>query len=154
MERRTALVASIATGLSLAAGVGALAAAGGAPILGMSTGRGADSAHATVPLVVHHVQTIEDDIVVSTRSTELPRAVARRAAIALDAASNLPVTSIDGIPVTIGATATNVIAPATPASTAPAESTTPLPTTTPIPPMPAGCQQPQLEDNGVWNCDD
>ena len=23
----------------------------------------------------------------------------------------------------------------------------------PIPPMPAGCQKPQLEDNGVWNCD-
>jgi hypothetical protein len=24
----------------------------------------------------------------------------------------------------------------------------------PIPPMPAGCEQPQLELNGVWNCDD
>jgi hypothetical protein len=23
----------------------------------------------------------------------------------------------------------------------------------PIPPMPPGCQKPQLEDNGVWNCD-
>jgi hypothetical protein len=23
----------------------------------------------------------------------------------------------------------------------------------PIPPIPAGCQQPVLEDNGVWNCD-
>lgn len=23
----------------------------------------------------------------------------------------------------------------------------------PIPPMPPNCQQPQLEDNGVWNCD-
>jgi hypothetical protein len=22
----------------------------------------------------------------------------------------------------------------------------------PIPPMPPGCQQPQLELNGVWNC--
>jgi len=24
----------------------------------------------------------------------------------------------------------------------------------PIPPMPPGCRQPQLEDNGVWNCQD
>ena len=24
----------------------------------------------------------------------------------------------------------------------------------PIPPIPPGCRQPQLEDNGVWNCDD
>ena len=24
----------------------------------------------------------------------------------------------------------------------------------PIPPMPPNCQQPQLEDNGVWNCQD
>jgi hypothetical protein len=23
----------------------------------------------------------------------------------------------------------------------------------PIPPMPPGCRKPQLEDNGVWNCD-
>lgn len=55
-----------------------------------------------------------------------------------------------------------------PATTAP-RSTTTVPTTsstlppgvqipsdwppgTPIPPIPAGCQQPQLEDNGVWNC--
>ena len=22
----------------------------------------------------------------------------------------------------------------------------------PIPPIPPGCKQPQLEDNGVWNC--
>ena len=24
----------------------------------------------------------------------------------------------------------------------------------PIPPIPPGCREPVLEDNGVWNCDD
>jgi len=56
----------------------------------------------------------------------------------------------------------------TPTTVAPAPSPTTIPTTTttwplgvpkdwpknkPIPPMPPNCQQPQLEDNGVWNCD-
>jgi hypothetical protein len=26
------------------------------------------------------------------------------------------------------------------------------PASKPIPPMPPGCKQGQLEDNGVWNC--
>jgi hypothetical protein len=53
-------------------------------------------------------------------------------------------------------------------TTTPAQSTTTIPTTTttrppgvpadwpnnkPIPPVPPNCRQPQLEDNGVWNCD-
>ncbi len=55
-----------------------------------------------------------------------------------------------------------------PPTTAAPHSTTTIPTTTttwprgvprdwpkdkPIPPMPPNCRQPQLEDNGVWNCD-
>ncbi len=59
-------------------------------------------------------------------------------------------------------------APTTAPTTAPPGSTTTIPTTTttwplgvprdwppgkPIPPMPPNCRQPQLEDNGVWNCD-
>ncbi len=70
------------------------------------------------------------------------------------------------------APATKTPTPATnpPAKVTPSPTTTtpaPAPTTTilppgvpadwpagkPIPPMPAGCQKPQLEDNGVWNCD-
>jgi hypothetical protein len=55
-----------------------------------------------------------------------------------------------------------------PEQTPPAPATTTVPTTTPttrppgvpadwpankpIPPMPPNCHQPQLEDNGVWNC--
>jgi hypothetical protein len=54
-------------------------------------------------------------------------------------------------------------------SVSPTTTTTPQPTLTtstlppgvpadwppgkPIPPMPPGCQKPQLEDNGEWNCD-
>lgn len=205
MERRAALVASIATGVSLAVGVLAFAATGGASILGLGGGSGAGPARAADPLVVHHVQTIEDEIVVSSRSTDLPRPVERDGATASDAASNPAPAAIDGITVSIGpiATARNVVAPgvpagatapavsvnptpvsatpaSAPASTAPAPTapattapvavpatTTPTPTTAapppgvpadwpankPIPPMPANCQQPQLEDNGVWNCD-
>jgi len=56
----------------------------------------------------------------------------------------------------------------TPPTTSGPTPTTTVPTTTttwppgvpkdwpkdkPIPPMPANCRQPQLEDNGVWNCD-
>ncbi|MBI4934987.1 MAG: hypothetical protein HY828_13985 [Actinobacteria bacterium] len=56
---------------------------------------------------------------------------------------------------------------AKPVATTIAPTTTKAPTTTlprgvpkdwpagkPIPPMPANCQDPQLELNGVWNCDD
>lgn len=54
-----------------------------------------------------------------------------------------------------------------PTTTAPRATTTTAPTTslpsgvripsdwpsgTPIPPIPPGCREPQLEDNGVWNC--
>jgi hypothetical protein len=53
-----------------------------------------------------------------------------------------------------------------PTTAAPTPTTVPSPTTTwprgvpsdwpkdkPIPPMPPNCREPQLEDNGVWNCD-
>lgn len=50
--------------------------------------------------------------------------------------------------------------PTTGAPPEPATTTTRLPgvpadwpADEPIPPMPPGCQKPQLEDNGVWNCD-
>jgi hypothetical protein len=49
-------------------------------------------------------------------------------------------------------------APQPPPTVAPAGSPVPAgvprdwPANKPIPPMPPGCRQPQLEDNGVWNC--
>ncbi len=121
MERRTAFVASIATGVSLTLGVVAYAATGGASILGLGSAHRAGSGRAADPLVVHQVQTIEDEIVVSSRSTDVPRPVEREVATA-------SVARPPGVPVD-------------------------WPANKPIPPMPASCQQPQLEDNGVWKCD-
>ena len=80
--------------------------------------------------------------------------------------------TITASPVTAPANPPPPSAAVTTATTQPtttaAPSTTPAPVTTtaarpegvpadwpankPIPPMPAGCAQPQLEDNGVWNC--
>ena len=173
MERRTALVASIATGVSLTIGVVAYAATGGASILGLGGPHRAGSGRAADPLVVHQVQTIEDEIVVSSRSTDAPRPVEREGTTASDTASKPAGAGIDDITVSIGpsATAAIVVAPAVPPGITPTSSTTatpalapttvarPLgvpadwPANEPIPPMPADCRQPQLEDNGVWNCD-
>ena len=46
---------------------------------------------------------------------------------------------------TVKVTSTTVRPPGVPAD---------WPAGKPIPPMPAGCKKPQLELNGVWNCDD
>ncbi len=91
-------------------------------------------------------------------------------ASASGAAQEVPVTAIAGqavppTPVAPGAPVVGAVAP--PATTSPTTKA-PAPTTTvaprppgvpadwpadkPIPPMPAGCRQPQLEDDGVWNC--
>ncbi len=50
-------------------------------------------------------------------------------------------------------TTTTAPAPATTSTTRPPGVPADWPADKPIPPMPAGCQKPQLEDNGVWNCD-
>jgi hypothetical protein len=72
-------------------------------------------------------------------------------------------------PVAANARGTSSSEPGPSATAAPTPTTAaPLPVTTnttrtpgvprdwpadkPIPPMPANCRQPQLEDNGVWNC--
>jgi hypothetical protein len=43
-------------------------------------------------------------------------------------------------------------APATTTTTRPPGVPSDWPPDKPIPPMPPGCREPQLEDNGVWNC--
>ncbi len=43
-------------------------------------------------------------------------------------------------------------APASPAVPSGVRIPSDWPADKPIPPIPAGCRQPQLEDNGVWNC--
>ena len=83
--------------------------------------------------------------------------------------TTVPRDSTTSVPTTVTSTPATAPAPSAPATSAPATSapaTTAAPTTTvrppgvpkdwpankPIPPMPADCEQPQLEDNGVWNC--
>jgi hypothetical protein len=44
------------------------------------------------------------------------------------------------------------VAPSIPAAPSGARIPSDWPADKPIPPIPAGCGQPQLEDNGVWNC--
>jgi hypothetical protein len=50
--------------------------------------------------------------------------------------------------------ATSTSTPATTTTTWPRGVPADWPPDKPIPPMPPGCRQPQLEDNGVWNCQD
>lgn len=49
-------------------------------------------------------------------------------------------------------TTTAAPAPATTATTRLAGVPADWPAGKPIPPVPTGCREPQLEDNGVWNC--
>lgn len=78
------------------------------------------------------------------------------------AKSTAPVTTAKPVTTTTAAPATTTPATNAPTTTAkPATNTTvrppgvpaDWPANKPIPPMPPNCQQPQLELNGVWNCD-
>ena len=53
---------------------------------------------------------------------------------------------------TVAAPTTTAPRPSTTTTTWPVGVPRDWPANKPIPPMPANCQQPQLEDNGVWNC--
>jgi hypothetical protein len=50
-------------------------------------------------------------------------------------------------------TTTPATLPVTTPTTRPPGVPSDWPAWKPIPPMPPGCQKPELEDNGVWNCD-
>lgn len=241
MERRTALVSAIATGVSLTVGVVAFAAIGGASILGLGGG-GSGAPSAGAPMVVHQVQTIEDQVVVSSHSTDVPRDSARAPLVPAAGETSASVPAADGVTVVIGGSPTGsrsagvsagsqsntappsaaeipsvsvtattstpssvqLVAPSSsaPATAPPSSSATPAatpgtaatpttaaatpatavsttapasaapasaaPATTaarppgvpadwpadqPVPPVPADCLKPQLEDNGVWNCE-
>jgi hypothetical protein len=53
---------------------------------------------------------------------------------------------------TVGSSTTVAPKAATTTTTWPTGVPRDWPADKPIPPMPANCRQPQLEDNGVWNC--
>ena len=78
--------------------------------------------------------------------------------------SSAPATASVPNPGAAAPTTAKPVAPTTvrpPTTTAAPPTTLPLgvripsdwPPGKPIPPIPPGCQKPQLEDNGVWNCD-
>jgi hypothetical protein len=98
------------------------------------------------PVVVTETRDIYDTIVVPTSATPAP-APAPAPGPAPAPAAPLPVTSGSATPP----------APAAPVATTTTERPDGVPESwpegQPIPPMPPDCQKPQLEDNGVWNCD-
>ncbi len=83
------------------------------------------------------------------RSTEPPRRPRRKRTL-----DPIPTTARPDViePDSPPATATTV--PATTSMTRPRGVPADWPRDKPIPPMPPDCHQPQLEDNGVWNCQD
>jgi hypothetical protein len=163
MDRRLALAASVGASVALVSGavmVGALLSASppqrGAPDLAAAPSVDTDSVTVTSldPVVVYQD---EYEYVVTGGQAAAPRA---------ESASEQPGGSAvaSTAPTGGGAAGPVVAAPAgpTPTTAAPAPATTTTtrpvgvpsdwPADKPIPPMPANCRQPQLEDNGVWNC--
>jgi hypothetical protein len=158
MERRTALAA---------AAVGALLAASGVVAISTSLldpgGDGETSAFegpspttlatttpptAPGPVVVTETRDVFDTIVVPVAdpvsSPVAPAPAAGPTASKTAKATAPPTTSAPSPPTTVPSTTSTTRPPGVPAD---------WPDDKPIPPMPAGCQKPQLEDNGVWNCD-
>lgn len=68
-----------------------------------------------------------------------------------------PVTTTSAAPATTAPPSTaapTTVKPVTSTTSRPRGVPADWPAGKPIPPMPPGCQDPQLELNGVWNCDD
>jgi hypothetical protein len=91
-------------------------------------------------------------------ATTAPKAPSTTAAPVTTQATPAPATTTAPTvtsPVTTQAPTPTTAAPAPTASTAaprPEGVPSDWPANKPIPPMPANCRDPQLEDNGVWNC--
>lgn len=117
-----------------------MAAVGGLNILGFTTP--AAEVDAT-PAIVKQIATVDDVVVVVSSNTPGTAVGATNSAI-------------------FGGAASLVLEAAVPTAVAPAAA--PLPKISagftgasankPIPPIPPGCVEPVLEDNGTWNCDD
>ncbi len=94
-----------------------------------------------------------------TTTTTPTRATTPSTSRPVTTTSAKPVTTTSAAPVTTNAPSTSA-PPTTPKPVTPTTTARPpgvpadWPAGKPIPPMPAGCKQPQLELNGVWNCDD
>lgn len=97
-----------------------------------------------------------------TLAAAAPDTVSAPAAPSPEAAAPPPEPSPSPAAATTAPQATTPLPKPTPTTTAPSSSTLPRgakipkdwPAGRPIPPIPPGCKEPQLEDNGVWNCDE
>lgn len=165
MDRRMALsAAGLATAALLIVMIG-LAAVSDAGFLGFGGGRSqlhtvapvtppavppAAGAVAPVdPQVVMQVQDVYDQVVVAIpdpTATALPVEAAATSPTAAPALRSMTTTTATTQPsrTTSTTTAQGDRPPGVPAD---------WPAGKPIPPMPPNCKHPQLEDNGVWNCE-
>lgn len=162
MERRTALAAAVAGAVTAASAAFAMAAVGGLNILGFTT---APAEVDATPAIVKQIATVDEVVVVLSSNTPGTAVGATNSAIFGGAASlvleaAVP-TAFAPAPAPAPkssagfARATSGAAPDA-ASAVPAGAQIPSywPANTPIPPVPPGCPEPVLEDNGTWNCED
>lgn len=176
MERKKALAVAAASSLVLGSSLVAFAAVGGSTFLGFGSrphGPGSFAITKTAhtkqsPRVVTKYKDVYDRYIVDTvdnggaqsaaappPATVSPITVSSKDAVSSEDAGNESDSESEQ--------AEPDEAPDTFASTPPTTAT-PTPTKhhvevpedwpagTPLPPMPANCEQPHLEDNGVWNC--
>ena len=163
MNRRLALAGSVSAATALVAGavmVGTLLSQGpertDTPDLAAST---VDTGSATVtsqePVVVYQDEVeyvVTDD---GTRRPSAPPDETEAGTVGAAAPSTpgpLAATAPVASPVPTAAPTTTVAPRATTTTTRPPGVPKDWPADKPIPPMPPNCREPQLEDNGVWNC--
>jgi hypothetical protein len=182
MERRKALALASAATLVLGSSIVAVVSTTGISILGFGGGGSGHRAAALEtapegkPGVVVRSRDVYDRYVVTVGPTNSGPVGSGPGAPGGNGSADFTTT-------TLTVPTTNVTTPSTTATTQPGSPTTttvtpttvaPNPTTTiptttpttwprgvprdwpkdkPIPPMPPNCRDPQLEDNGVWNCD-
>lgn len=184
MDRKKALAVAATTASVLASGIVSVAALGGTQIFGFGgdthhtaataspTTIGPSTAGSTpesaptettkpAPLVVTKYQSVLDRVVVNVPTSAPPAA---SPSPATSASSTGGQTTAPNTTVPPGSPTTRAPAPtvaAAPPTTNPAPTTTrppgvpdDWPAGKPIPPMPPNCRQPQLEDDGEWNCQD
>ena len=184
MERRIALAAAGATAGTLGLGTICFAAVGGSNILGMASAQAPAEVDVitevqeiqrvvvvrsssttlpggtTIPTMVLDVPVPAAPAQVATPTPATPAPRPATPATTLAPTTSRPVVTVVQVPVTAAPTtattvkATTTTVRATTTTTRPRGVPADWPAGKPIPPMPPNCEDPQLELNGVWNCDD
>ena len=143
MERKKALAVAATITCVLGSTAVAAASVGGTSILGF--GGGSDVRFASVA----GAQTVAQ----STRIVRRTRDVYDEVVVGNSPASEGPETTEPPPPQVQDPATTTTSAPVT-TTTRPPGVPKDWPPDKPIPPVPPNCHHPQLEDNGVWNCED